>query len=172
MLRLLITVAGLFLICMLLIVRECRQYAQKISLEGFEAAVVAYVIDGDTIIVSGDGGERRVRLNGIDCEESVSRDPDKNTDKGREASEFTKKLLPKGRNVYLQKDTSETDRYGRLLRYVWLELPSDAEDKEEIREKMVSAILVDHGMARTMDIAPDLLYSEILHEIEDQNGQP
>ncbi|WP_318247590.1 thermonuclease family protein [Bacillus infantis] len=43
---------------------------------------------------------------------------------GKEASRYTFQSL-KGKKVWLQKDVSETDRYGRDLRIVWLEVPSD-----------------------------------------------
>ena len=39
---------------------------------------------------------------------------------GRQAKEFTKRLLPKGEKVYLEFDVQKPDKYGRLLAYVWL----------------------------------------------------
>lgn len=44
---------------------------------------------------------------------------------------------------YLEKDVSDTDRYGRSLRYIWRQIP-DKIDKEEIENKMFNAILVKY----------------------------
>jgi micrococcal nuclease len=77
-----------------------------------EGAVVAYVIDGDTIqLVDG----RRVRLVQIDT-------PEKGTEcYGDEASALTRRLLPQGTRVRIEQDPAldQADRYGRRLAYVW-----------------------------------------------------
>lgn len=166
-LRLLMVAAGVFLMCVVMLHRERQELFQKTAPEGYEQAAVVYVIDGDTIFVRRDGkeAEERVRLIGMDCEESALRDESLNTEKGREAAVFTRSLLPEGTVVYLQKDVSETDRYGRLLRYMWLELPEDPLDEKELREKMLNAILLEQYMAEPMDVAPDLLYSDMFHKI-------
>lgn len=165
--RLLLAAAGAFLLCMLMLHREHQEPVQNTAPAGYEQAAVVYVIDGDTMIVRRDGmeAEERVRLIGMDCEESALGDESLNTEKGREAAAFTRSLLPEGTVVYLQKDVSETDRYNRLLRYVWLELPEDPADEKELREKMLNAILLEQDMAEPMDVAPDLLYSDVLHKI-------
>src|SRR4030043_2185331 len=76
---------------------------------------VTKVIDGDTIELE---GGQRVRFIGINTPETV--DPNKSVECfGKEASGETKVLLD-GQQVRLEKDISETDKYGRLLRYVWL----------------------------------------------------
>ncbi|WP_243149726.1 thermonuclease family protein [Thermaerobacter sp. PB12/4term] len=55
----------------------------------------------------------RVRLIGVDTPETTKVvEP-----YGREATAFTRKRLL-GKTVYLEKDVSEKDRYGRALRYV------------------------------------------------------
>ncbi len=76
------------------------------------------MVDGDTIDVLMEGREYRVRYIGIDTPETVH--PTRGEEPyGREASSRNKELVS-GQTVYLEKDVSETDRYGRLLRYVWL----------------------------------------------------
>lgn len=67
--------------------------------------------------------------------------------------------------MYLQKDVSETDRYGCLLRYVWFGLPKDPLGEKELREKVLNAILLGQDMAEPMNVAPDLLYSGLFHKI-------
>lgn len=61
--------------------------------------------------------------------------------------------------VYLEKDVSETDKYGRLLRYVWLSIPENNTDKE-IKSKMFNAILLLNGYGQVMTIPPDVKYSD------------
>lgn len=76
------------------------------------------VIDGDTIIVSINGKQERVRLIGVDTPETVH--PNKLVEYfGKEASEFTKKMV-EGKRVRLEYDWQKRDRYGRLLAYVYL----------------------------------------------------
>lgn len=79
------------------------------------------VIDGDTIEITDEYGlAKKVRLTGIDTPETV--DPRKLVQCfGREASEKTKSLV-EGKYVRLEQDSigDTIDRYGRLLRYVYV----------------------------------------------------
>ncbi|HSN58681.1 MAG TPA: thermonuclease family protein [Clostridiaceae bacterium] len=125
------------------------------SVEGitFEKAVVTRVVDGDTVVLS-DGS--RVRFIGMDTPESTT-----TTEfYGNEASDYAKGMLT-GKTVYLEKDVSETDRYGRLLRYVWLSIPNEISDSE-IRSRMFNAILVLEGYAQSSTYPPDVKYQEYL----------
>jgi micrococcal nuclease len=82
---------------------------------------VVKVVDGDTIDVSVNGTIERMRLIGINTPETV--DPRKPVECfGVEASSKAKSLLG-GKKVVLESDSSqgEKDKYGRLLRYVFLE---------------------------------------------------
>ena len=88
---------------------------------GPSTARVERVIDGDTIQVRFEGNSYTVRLMGVDTPET------KHSTKaveyfGREASAFTKAHL-EGKTVALVRDSAgdSTDRYGRLLRYVYLD---------------------------------------------------
>lgn len=81
---------------------------------------VVRIVDGDTIVVSTKGVQEKIRLIGVDTPETV--DPRKPVQCfGKEASDFTKGLLL-GVQVKLESDDSQSDRdkYGRLLRYVFL----------------------------------------------------
>jgi micrococcal nuclease len=81
---------------------------------------VTKVVDGDTIKVNIDGNIETIRLIGVDTPETV--DPRKPVQCfGMEASNKTKEILT-GRKVRLEADPSqgERDKYGRLLRYVFL----------------------------------------------------
>jgi len=85
-----------------------------------ESARCTRVVDGDTIVVSIAGRIEKVRLIGVDTPETVH--PQKPVEYfGREASAFTKRMV-EGQTVRLEEDgqSANRDRYGRLLRYVFL----------------------------------------------------
>jgi micrococcal nuclease len=81
---------------------------------------VARFEDGDTITVTMDGHEERVRMIGVDTPET--KDPRKPVQCfGKAASAYTKQLIG-AQPVRLEGDTlsDNRDRYDRLLRYVYL----------------------------------------------------
>ncbi len=75
-------------------------------------AFVTGIVDGDTIHINIAGERFTLRYIGIDAPEMAS----PSGDVAREAN----LRLVEGQTVYLEKDVSETDRYDRLLRYVYL----------------------------------------------------
>jgi micrococcal nuclease len=119
---------------------------------GLEEVLVTRVVDGDTVELK-DG--RKVRFIGVNTPESTTR----TEEYGKEASNYTTEKL-EGKTVWLQKDLSETDRYNRSLRLVWLEIPKDDMNEEEIRTKMFNADLVLNGYAEPSTYNPDVKYSE------------
>ncbi len=132
-----------------------------------EKATVERVVDGDTLKVSVGGESYRVRLIGMDTPESVAPEESRNTPEGVEASDYTKSLVSEGQTVYLQKDTSDTDKYGRLLRYVWLEDPgTQLRDVDNVREHMLDGILVYEGYAQAKTYEPDTAYDDIFAELQ------
>ena len=81
------------------------------------------------VVRSGDGGvEMRVRYIGMDTPEVHSgvEWP------GAEAAAANAELV-EGREVVLEKDVSETDQYGRALRYVWGRRARFARASDELR---------------------------------------
>ena len=129
-------------------------------------AVVEKVVDGDTLDVKppAGGDTMRIRLIGIDAPESVNPDESKNTEDGREASAWLKGSLPKGTRVWLVKDVSDTDKYGRYLRYVWVADPNEA-DADPAKD-MLNALIVANGHAVAKDFPPDTAYSQLFHSLE------
>lgn len=113
-------------------------------------AKVARVVDGDTIEI--EGGEK-VRLIGVNTPET--KDPRKPVEYfGQEAYEFTKSLL-EGKDVYLEYDVEKTDRYGRILAYIYL---ADG--------TFVNAELVKQGYAQVMTIPPNVKYADLFVELQ------
>jgi len=132
---------------------EAEQEQQELAdTFGLEEVLVSRVVDGDTVELK-DG--RKVRLIGVNTPESTTR----TEEYGKEASNYTTEKL-EGKTVWLQKDVSETDRYNRFLRLIWLEIPKDDMNEEEIRTKMFNADLVLSGYAEPSTYNPDVKYSE------------
>lgn len=81
---------------------------------------VTKVVDGDTIHVMLDGKDQTIRIIGIDTPETV--DPRKPVQcMGQAASDRAKELLS-NKFVFLESDPTQgdKDKYGRLLRYVYI----------------------------------------------------
>jgi endonuclease YncB( thermonuclease family) len=116
---------------------------------GFQVtwATVSRVIDGDTVELS---TGQKVRYLGIDTPElTYPREC-----YALEAYQKNRELV-EGKRVALRKDVSETDRYGRLLRYVYL--PNG---------EMVNAILVREGYALAATIPPDVMFADLFVRLE------
>lgn len=111
--------------------------------QNLQEAKVSKVIDGDTIeLESG----QRVRYIGIDTPETV--DPRKPVQCfGKEASNKNKELVD-GKSVLLEKDVSKTDKYGRLLRYVYID------------DTFINDYLVREGFAHASTFPPDVKYQD------------
>ncbi|MDO8657601.1 MAG: thermonuclease family protein [Candidatus Levybacteria bacterium] len=116
---------------------------------------VTKVIDGDTIEVDlGNGNIKTVRYIGIDTPETV--DPRKSVQCfGKEASAKNKELVGGGA-VGLEKDISETDKYGRLLRYVYM------------GDLLINQFLVAEGYAYSSSYPPDIKYQDKFKVAEQQ----
>jgi micrococcal nuclease len=112
-----------------------------------EVATVAHVLDGDTVELT-DG--RRVRYIGIDAPE-IAHEHKKAECFGREALEANKRLVW-GKRVGLEKDISDVDTYGRLLRYVYVD------------NFLVNDRLVEEGFARAWNVLPDERHKAIFFQ--------
>ena len=117
--------------------------------DSFGDILVTRVIDGDTIEIE---GGQRVRYIGIDTPETSH--PQKGVECfGREASAENRKLV-EGKKVVLEKDVSEIDKYGRLLRYVYA------------RDTFVNQYLVIQGYAHSSSYPPDIKYQDLFAQAE------
>ncbi len=112
-----------------------------------EALTVA-VLDGDTIDVSIEGKVYRVRYIGVDT-------PEANEPFFQEALQANSSLVL-NKKLLLFRDVSETDRYGRLLRYVFAD------------GVFVNYALVRNGYARVSTFPPDVSCASLFLEAERQ----
>lgn len=142
----------IFLIIMFVALIACQEEKEAQTVySDLPSAIVERVVDGDTIVL--DSGDK-VRFILVNTPESVHPDTSKNTAFGKIASDFTKEHL-ESQVVYLEKDVSDTDRYGRLLRYVYLD------DGTFFNE-----LLVREGYAQVATFPPDVKYLDLLLEAE------
>lgn len=123
------------------------------GIEG-EKVLVTKVVDGDTIVVN---DKQTVRFVGMDTPETV--DPRRPVGCfGKEASNETKSLLA-GKEVILQRDVSDTDKYKRILRYVFLPLANG-------QILFVNDYLVREGFAKVYTYPPDVKFDEEFRQAE------
>ena len=130
---------------------EVEQTQISLALSATELAnliKVTRVIDGDTIEIE---GGKRIRLIGMDTPE-LNKSGETGC-YGREAYDYANKLLA-GQMVRLEKDVSEMDRYGRLLRFVYL------------GDTLINEKLVRDGYARVYTYPPDVKYNDKFLESE------
>lgn len=118
-----------------------------------DRVLVTKVVDGDTLEIEG----ATVRFIGIDTPETV--DPKRPVGCfGKEASNKTKELLSE-KIVILQKDVTDKDKYGRILRYIFLPL-----DNGQIL--FVNDYLVREGFAKVLTYPPDVKFNDQLRQAE------
>ncbi len=131
------------------------------SLHAQHKTMVTRIIDGDIIQALYGGLEKRIRLIGIDTPESrVNRkameeadmsenDIKKFIEMGKKAKTYVNGLIKRGDFVTIEFDTKKTDRYGRLLCYVYLS-----------NGKMLNEEIVKAGYANVMTVPPNVKYED------------
>ncbi|XMB85220.1 thermonuclease family protein [Mycoplasmatota bacterium WC44] len=154
---------GISLILILTVILKSLLNKEK----DYEKVKVTTHVDGDTIGVR----DRKkitykVRLLGVNTPET--KHPTKGQEfYGKEASEFTeKKLLNK--KVYLEKDSTNLDMYGRALRYVWLKKPKKSISERILKRKMFNAILISKGYASELSYKSNAKYVDLLKKFEQE----
>lgn len=110
-----------------------------------QAILVTKVVDGDTIAIK---GGTRVRLLGIDARE-------KGEEFYSEAKEFLESRIL-NKEVKLEKDATDKDRYGRYLRYVWL------------NDTLINAEIVREGLAIAEFFDPNIKYQYLIAKAEQE----
>ena len=135
-LTLIITVIAGYSIAQLDVIKSSIGTARATVDKTKEVVTVESVISGDTIKLA-DG--RIIRYIGIDA-------PDKEQCMYRTAAKINQ-VLVEGKQVVIEKDHTELDPDGNVLRYVWI-------DDQLINERIVS-----EGYARSTPQPPDLKYN-------------
>jgi micrococcal nuclease len=131
-----------------------------------ESGRVVDVTDGDTVRVRLDGAEHRLRYIGIDTPERSG--PDVLLELQALEATIANTRLVDGEEVVLERDVSETDRYGRLLRYVWLEPDLDNDATDDDAWRMVNLELVRMGLAQAREYPPDVKHAAMLEAAESE----
>lgn len=135
-------------------VEEGQVAGEKVLNPDQNLVQVVKVIDGDTIEIN---SGVKVRFIGVNTPETV--DPRRPVQcYGQAAKDFTKSLI-EGKTIRMEKDTSETDKYGRLLRYLYVQ-------NADGTETFVNLKLVQEGYAESSSFPPD-----IKHQLEFQEAQ-
>ena len=111
---------------------------------------VIKVVDGDTIHVLISGQDFTVRYIGMNTPENTNQ----HEYFGPEAFAKNSQLVA-GQEVSLYKDISETDRYGRLLRYVF------------INKSFINYEMVIQGFAKAIKYPPDTACAAVLSQAQD-----
>lgn len=111
-----------------------------------ELAYVTQIIDGDTVEAEVDGEAVRIRFVGINT-------PERDDPCWDEATQANEALILH-QWVTLVRDTSDTDRYGRLLRYLYRD------------DLFINAELVRQGWAESRRYSPDTAFYEMLEALE------
>jgi endonuclease YncB( thermonuclease family) len=115
---------------------NAAQPTNEVSLpDDAETASVNYIVDGDTIDVSLNGDDYRVRYVGMNT-------PERDDPCYQDAVDANAALV-ENQVVTLVRDVSDTDQYGRLLRYVY------------VGDVFVNAELVKGGWAEARHYRPD-----------------
>ena len=118
---------------MKIVVLVCILFLVGCSSENISTmAVVDRVVDGDTVELNNSEKVRFICVN----------TPEKNEDGYLEATNFLRETLL-NKTVLLVKDTSDKDKYGRLLRYVYLD------------GILVNSLIAEKGFGESFPFEPD-----------------
>jgi endonuclease YncB( thermonuclease family) len=144
----------IFTFCLLLLIAACTMTIPApgagVSVSG-ETGVVTHIVDGDTFDVQLSNGNYRVRYIGINT-------PERNEPCYQDATNADAMLIS-GKTVTLVKDVSDTDQYGRLLRYVY------------VGNDFINADLVREGWAENAEYPPDTAHAAEFRALEAQAKQ-
>ena len=133
---------------------ETQEESQAlVGVTNIEFYQVTRVVDGDTFVINYNGEDEKVRLIGVDTPESVHPDEDKNTEFGVSVSNFSKEMLL-GKQIQIEFDVSQRDKYGRLLAYVYID------------GQMYNKILLEKGYAKVATYPPNVKYVDDFTSIQ------
>lgn len=112
-------------------------------------------VDGDTTRFLLDGETITVRYLCIDTQETVH--PGKEATKmGKTASDYVKSRLENAKKIEIEYDGPKTDRYDRVLAWVWLD------------DVLFNKELVEQGLAEVRYVYEDYKYVDALYDAQDK----
>ncbi|HEX7197758.1 MAG TPA: thermonuclease family protein [Candidatus Limnocylindria bacterium] len=123
-----------------------------------EDAVVVRIADGDTVTIEIDGRRERLRYVGVDAPEVANPEAGIDAECGADAARDANGALVDGERIYLEPDTTDRDRFGRLLRHPWLERDGNW--------FLVTEQLVSDGAIEARSFTPDTLHDRRLDDAE------
>ncbi len=135
---------------------------QLVAESKVEKAIVKWVYDGDTLLVTDRNGKnkRKIRVIGIDTPE-VKHHQQKAQLYGAKAREELRVLLKdENYQIFLEFDKEKYDRYKRILAHVYL-----------ANGKSISEWLLQRGFAKTLIIPPNVKHAECYKNAERQAQQ-
>ena len=112
-----------------------------------ERAEVLRVVDGDTIVVRIGGREDRVRYIGLDAPEIANAGAGTTAECGGDEARTVNERLTAGGQIVLERDVTDRDRFGRLLRHAWL---------EDGGWRLIGLELVEAGAVEARSYPPDV----------------
>lgn len=128
--------------------------------ENFEYGLVTTVSDGDTIEIN---DKDKIRFLGIDTPELEHKSSNIKLECYAKDAETRMKQLVLGKYVYLEKESRDKDKYGRLLRNVFLPL-----DKEETKFLYLNGYMLGEGYARLYVLEKKLKYKSDLEVFQEE----
>ncbi|MBP8973778.1 MAG: thermonuclease family protein [Anaerolineae bacterium] len=137
---------SLLIFVLLFLVASNQTVVGQTSNTTLEVARVVSIVDGDTIDVDLNNSRVRIRYIGINT-------PEINESCGGAATQANAALV-QGKTVAMFRDVSNTDSYGRLLRYVF------------VGGTFVNAALVADGWAEAVEYPPDTTFADYFEVLE------
>ncbi len=119
---------------------------------------VVRVVDGDTVVVAIGSREERVRYVGVDAPELANSDTGAPIECGAADATDANRRLVLDVEVELERDVSDRDRFGRLLRHAWI-----ATDGGRV---LVAEALVADGAIEARSYPPDTRHDDRLDAAE------
>lgn len=142
---------------MCLLPAQAQSFCETYTLDNAQAAIVKWVYDGDTLLVTDTNkqNERKVRLIGINTPETAHHQQAEQR-YGAKAREALRALLKQHHyKILLEFDKDKHDRYGRELAYTYL-----------TNGKNIAEWLLKQGYATTLVIPPNVKYAQCFKRAE------
>src|SRR3989344_3149708 len=133
----------LLFVVIMLIAYAVNSYVADNAVSRREQSYVTKVVDGDTVVIA---GGQRVRLLSIDTRE-------RGENCYNEAKQRLEELLLL-KNITLERDKEDEDRYDRLLRYIYL------------GDEMINLRMIEEGLAVAYIYEPNVKYRSAFLEAE------